>query len=237
MKTGSALRACAPYWKNSACPRTRRSPACRAARASAWPWPARWSTNQICCCWTNPPTIWTLTASPGWKTCCATGKAPPSSLPTTDARRRGDPHRRTTAGACSAFPAISRNGRSARPNGWNPSASNRRASTSCWPRRKCVDPQGRGGPPHPQRRPRASARAPASRTRRAPRARGQRLLALAEGQRSGKLVAELEHVGKRFGDKTVVDDYSTTILRGDRIGIIGPNGAGKTTLLKLIRAR
>jgi ABC transport system ATP-binding/permease protein len=59
-------------------------------------------------------------------------------------------------------------------------------------------------------------------------------LALAEGQRSGKLVAELEHVGKRFGDKVVVDDYSTTILRGDRIGIIGPNGAGKTTLLKLI---
>ncbi|MHA7121969.1 ATP-binding cassette domain-containing protein [Achromobacter xylosoxidans] len=59
-------------------------------------------------------------------------------------------------------------------------------------------------------------------------------LALAEGQRSGKLVAELEHVGKRFGDKVVVEDYSTTILRGDRIGIIGPNGAGKTTLLKLI---
>ncbi|WP_313624956.1 ATP-binding cassette domain-containing protein [Achromobacter sp.] len=59
-------------------------------------------------------------------------------------------------------------------------------------------------------------------------------LALAEGQRSGKLVAELDHVSKRFGDKIVVDDYSTTILRGDRIGIIGPNGAGKTTLLKLI---
>ncbi|HAP26999.1 MAG TPA: ABC transporter ATP-binding protein, partial [Achromobacter sp.] len=51
-------------------------------------------------------------------------------------------------------------------------------------------------------------------------------LALAEGQRSGKLVAELEHVSKRFGDKIVVDDYSTTLLRGDRIGIIGPNGAG-----------
>ncbi|PND30592.1 ABC transporter ATP-binding protein [Achromobacter pulmonis] len=59
-------------------------------------------------------------------------------------------------------------------------------------------------------------------------------LALAEGQRSGKLVAELEHVSKAFGEKIVVDDYSTTILRGDRIGIIGPNGAGKTTLLKLI---
>jgi ATP-binding cassette subfamily F protein uup len=59
-------------------------------------------------------------------------------------------------------------------------------------------------------------------------------LALDEGQRSGKLVAQLQHVSKRFGDKVVVNDYSTTLLRGDRIGIIGPNGAGKTTLLKLI---
>ncbi|WP_454688884.1 ATP-binding cassette domain-containing protein [Achromobacter aloeverae] len=62
-------------------------------------------------------------------------------------------------------------------------------------------------------------------------------LALAEGQRSGKLVAELEHVSKAFDGREVVKDYSTTLLRGDRIGIIGPNGAGKTTLLKLMLGR
>src|SRR5690606_14536750 len=59
-------------------------------------------------------------------------------------------------------------------------------------------------------------------------------LAVAEGQRSGKLVAELEHVSHRYGDLVVIDDLSTTILRKDRIGLIGPNGAGKTTLLKII---
>jgi len=59
-------------------------------------------------------------------------------------------------------------------------------------------------------------------------------LALAEGQRSGKMVAELDDISKSFGDKHVVAGYSTTLLRGDRIGIVGPNGAGKTTLLKLI---
>ena len=59
-------------------------------------------------------------------------------------------------------------------------------------------------------------------------------LTLDAGARSGQLVAELEHVTKRYGDKRVVEDYSDRILRGDRIGIIGPNGSGKTTLLKLI---
>lgn len=57
---------------------------------------------------------------------------------------------------------------------------------------------------------------------------------LASGAPSGKIVAELEHVSKTFGDKTVVRNFSGTILRGDKVGLIGPNGAGKTTLLKMI---
>jgi ATP-binding cassette subfamily F protein uup len=59
-------------------------------------------------------------------------------------------------------------------------------------------------------------------------------LAVAQGERSGRLVAELEGVTKSYGDKRVVEDFSTRIMRGDKIGLIGPNGSGKTTLLKLI---
>src|SRR5690606_15051726 len=74
--------------------------------------------------------------------------------------------------------------------------------------------------------------------RRARAARRDRLgdvsLAVDTGDKSGQMVAELTHVSKRYGDKVVVRDFSTRILRGDRIGFLGPNGAGKTTLLKLI---
>jgi len=59
-------------------------------------------------------------------------------------------------------------------------------------------------------------------------------LRVARGEQSGKLVAELESVSKRFGERWVVRGFTSRILRGDKIGLIGPNGAGKTTLLKLI---
>jgi ATP-binding cassette subfamily F protein uup len=59
-------------------------------------------------------------------------------------------------------------------------------------------------------------------------------LAAFAGDRSGKLVAELEHVTKRFDDRVVVRDFSCRIHRGDKVGLIGPNGSGKTTLLRLI---
>ena len=65
---------------------------------------------------------------------------------------------------------------------------------------------------------------------------GQVNLDVAAGERSGKLVAEMQHVGKRFGDKPVIVDFSCVIQRGDKVGLLGPNGCGKTTLLKLLLA-
>ncbi|MBB3207619.1 ATP-binding cassette subfamily F protein uup [Rhodopirellula rubra] len=59
-------------------------------------------------------------------------------------------------------------------------------------------------------------------------------LNLQTASRGGALVAKLENVSFSYGDRTIVNDFSTLVMRGDKIGIIGPNGAGKTTLLKLI---
>ena len=59
-------------------------------------------------------------------------------------------------------------------------------------------------------------------------------LQLDAGDKSGKLVAELEHVSKSYGERPIVRDFSIRIQRGDKIGVIGPNGAGKTTLLRMI---
>lgn len=63
---------------------------------------------------------------------------------------------------------------------------------------------------------------------------GQANLSVDSGDLSGKLVADVRHVSYRYGDQWIVRDFSTRILRGDRVGIMGPNGCGKTTLLKLI---
>ena len=59
-------------------------------------------------------------------------------------------------------------------------------------------------------------------------------LELQGANESGKLVCEAEHISVSFGDRTLIRDFSTRIIRGDRIGIVGPNGTGKSTLIKLL---
>ncbi|MES2149203.1 MAG: ATP-binding cassette domain-containing protein [Pseudomonadota bacterium] len=63
---------------------------------------------------------------------------------------------------------------------------------------------------------------------------GQVKLDVTSGERSGKIVADLDNVSKSYGEKVIVKQFSGTILRGDKVGLIGANGAGKTTLLKMI---
>jgi ATP-binding cassette subfamily F protein uup len=63
---------------------------------------------------------------------------------------------------------------------------------------------------------------------------GQVGFALSAGERSGQMIAEFFDVTHGYAGKTLIKDFSTRILRGDKLGLIGPNGAGKTTLIKLI---
>jgi ATP-binding cassette subfamily F protein uup len=63
---------------------------------------------------------------------------------------------------------------------------------------------------------------------------GTAKLEIQSEQRSGALVAKVENISFAYNERSIVRDFSTTIMRGDKIGIVGPNGVGKTTLLKLL---
>ncbi len=58
-----------------------------------------------------------------------------------------------------------------------------------------------------------------------------------EGDFRSKLVIEAKHIAKSFGERPIIKDFSTRVIRGNKIGIVGPNGAGKTTLVKLLTKR
>ncbi len=59
-------------------------------------------------------------------------------------------------------------------------------------------------------------------------------LQAAQAEKSGALVVEAKDIAKQFGERPIVRDFTTRIMRGDRVGIVGPNGSGKTTLVNLI---
>jgi ABC transport system ATP-binding/permease protein len=63
---------------------------------------------------------------------------------------------------------------------------------------------------------------------------GQARMEIHSGERSGNLVIEAKQISFKYGIAPIIHDFSTTVLRGDRVGIVGPNGSGKTTLLKLL---
>ncbi|GAB3781622.1 ATP-binding cassette domain-containing protein [Dyella agri] len=89
------------------------------------------------------------------------------------------------------------------------------------------------------RRTRNEGRVRALKALRVERARRRELggnvkMTAANAQASGKKVVDLEHVRQAYGGRVLIDDLTTTVMRGDRIGIIGPNGAGKSTLLKIM---
>jgi ABC transport system ATP-binding/permease protein len=66
---------------------------------------------------------------------------------------------------------------------------------------------------------------------------GNAAMSVQVAERSGKLVIEAHGIGYEYAGNPIIENFSTTVLRGDRVGIMGPNGAGKTTLLNLLLGR
>ena len=113
-------------------------------------------------------------------------------------------------------------------------ASSKSSSTRSWPRKRRGSARGsrRGGLATRAGSGHSKAMREARRQRR--ERQGTARMQAQEAERSGTLVIEAKGVSFGYGDRPVIRDLTTTILRGDKVGIIGPNGSGKTTLLRLL---
>ena len=141
----------------------------------------------------------------------------------------------STAAASTTGPATIRPFSSAGRSCSRPRPENSKSSsTRGWPRKRCGSARGsrHGGP---------ATRAGSARSRRcarsAPAARerqGTARIQAQEAERSGTLVIEAKGVSFGYGERPVIQDLTTTIMRGDKVGIIGPNASGKTTLIRLL---
>ena len=119
-------------------------------------------------------------------------------------------------------------------NGSTPKSWNGSVSTKSWPKRKSGSAEeSRQGGPATKGRVRDLQQMREERRQRRDRV-GTAKLKLQQAGKSGRLVAELENISFGYGDQRIIRGFSTTVIRGDRVGIIGPNGVGKTTLLKLM---
>ena len=185
------------------------------------------------------PTTWILIRLNGWRTFCSTFPAASSPSPMIDRSWTGSPRAlwNSTEASSGLTPETSRNTRYRKKSSWRRRLSSQPKPTSFWHREEVWIRRGVEA-----RRTRSQSRISRLEHLRARREARREVVGsvrmdVATGGSNGyqgKIVAELTGVGKSFGDKTIVRNFTGTILRGDKVGLIGPNGAGKTTLLKMI---
>jgi ATP-binding cassette subfamily F protein uup len=181
-----------------------------------------------CCCSTSPPTTSTWTPSSGCRTCCWAGVARwCSSRTTAPSSTRGHPHRRARPRPAAQLPRQLRAYEPAKERELEPRRWPTPAPTSCWRRR-------RSGSARAWRRgaraawPRGAAGQAARTARRAPRHAGPGAAGARRRPAARQDRGRAEDVSMPLRPaRIVIDRFSATMLRGDKVGLIGPNGAAR----------